>query len=272
MPTEKTMAFVPAPDVIAPFVIVQAYVAPAPAFGTEAARPVAFWQVAAGAVIVAEGTGFTVTVALPLPAPAQFASADGRDGVGRRRRRRDRARRRARGDAALNDTVRPVERPRTRARQRDGQVRRGSRADRRRPAHHRRRHRRAAGVGEAAQETPLLEVGVDDDDVDRTGCVRGRGRQDLRRRDRRDGRGAPAERARSPRPGNRIPAMVTAVPPMEGPVFGLIDVGFTFEVSAIAVRKPSFPARKSIPSAIASVRVVAAANDQRAACVVRSIA
>src|SRR5512141_2496986 len=57
------------------------------------------------------------------------------------------------------------------------------------------------------------------------------------------------------------PAMVTGVPPMEGPVFGLIDVGCTFEVSAIAVRKPSLPAAKSVPSAIASF-ALAAANDQ----------
>jgi hypothetical protein len=48
------------------------------------------------------------------------------------------------------------------------------------------------------------------------------------------------------------PVMVTGVPPMEGPVLGLIDVGLTFEVSAIAVRKPSPPATKSVPSAIAS--------------------
>src|SRR5512143_316729 len=75
VPTEKTMAFVPAPDVIVPFAIVQEYVAPAPAFGTEAARPLAFWQAAAGAAIVAEGTGVTVTVAPPVPAPTQFASA-----------------------------------------------------------------------------------------------------------------------------------------------------------------------------------------------------
>jgi hypothetical protein len=41
-PAEKAMAFVPAPDVIVPFVIVHVYAAPAPAFGTEAARPLAF--------------------------------------------------------------------------------------------------------------------------------------------------------------------------------------------------------------------------------------
>jgi hypothetical protein len=74
-PTEKTIAFVPAPDVIVPFVIVQTYVAPVPALGTEAARPPLFWQAAEGAEIVAEGTVLTVTVALPEAVLAQLASA-----------------------------------------------------------------------------------------------------------------------------------------------------------------------------------------------------
>ncbi len=57
---------VPVPPVIVPFVIPHVYVAPAPASGTLAACPVVLAQTAAGAVIVAEGTGFTVTFADPL--------------------------------------------------------------------------------------------------------------------------------------------------------------------------------------------------------------
>jgi len=66
---------VPAPSVIVPFVIDQAYVAPVPAFGTEAELPVESAHTAAGAVITAEGAGFTLTVALPDEVPAQAASA-----------------------------------------------------------------------------------------------------------------------------------------------------------------------------------------------------
>lgn len=61
----KAIARVPVPDVIEPFVIDQLYAAPAPASGTEAA-PLPPAQSAAGAVIVAEGTGVTETLALPF--------------------------------------------------------------------------------------------------------------------------------------------------------------------------------------------------------------
>jgi hypothetical protein len=60
---------VPVPPVIVPFEMVQAYVAPAPASGTEATSPVAFGHVEAGAVIVAFGEGFTVTAAEPEELP-----------------------------------------------------------------------------------------------------------------------------------------------------------------------------------------------------------
>jgi hypothetical protein len=60
--------------VIVPFVIDQEYVAPDPALGTEAVFPVELAQTAAGAVITAEGAGFTFTTALPVPLPAHAAS------------------------------------------------------------------------------------------------------------------------------------------------------------------------------------------------------
>ena len=61
---------VPVPPVIDPFEIVQAYVAPAPASGTEATSPVVFGQAVAGAVMVAFGEGFTVMAAEPEAVPA----------------------------------------------------------------------------------------------------------------------------------------------------------------------------------------------------------
>jgi len=64
-PARNVMLLVPAPDVIVPLVIPQAYVAPAPADGTEAFRPPAFGHAAEGAVIAAEGTGLTATVVVP---------------------------------------------------------------------------------------------------------------------------------------------------------------------------------------------------------------
>jgi hypothetical protein len=59
----KTIERVPAPDVIAPPVIIQLYVDAAPASGTSAAFPPVEGQTLAGAVIVAEGGIATVTVA-----------------------------------------------------------------------------------------------------------------------------------------------------------------------------------------------------------------
>ncbi len=70
----KVMLDVPAPESIVPPWIPHAYVAPAPAFGTDAlfAAPT---QTAAGALIAADGVGFTVIVALPVGVPAQTESA-----------------------------------------------------------------------------------------------------------------------------------------------------------------------------------------------------
>jgi len=59
-PAVHVIALVPDPAVIVPFVIVQAYVAPAPALGTEAALPVDAGQTLAGAVIIAVGGSQTV--------------------------------------------------------------------------------------------------------------------------------------------------------------------------------------------------------------------
>ena len=73
-PAVYVIAFVPAPAVMAPFVIDQEYVAPAPASGTDAVFPVVDAQSADAAEIVEEGTGLTVTVALPDAVPAQLAS------------------------------------------------------------------------------------------------------------------------------------------------------------------------------------------------------
>jgi hypothetical protein len=71
------MLAVPAPPVIEPFVIDQAYVAPAPAFATDALLPVVLAQTVAGVVIVADGIGLMTTVveacALKLHGPALVA-------------------------------------------------------------------------------------------------------------------------------------------------------------------------------------------------------
>jgi hypothetical protein len=67
------MLAVPAPAVIEPFTIDQLYVAPAPAFGTEALLPAVVAQTVAEAVIVADGIGLMTTVveacALPPHGP-----------------------------------------------------------------------------------------------------------------------------------------------------------------------------------------------------------
>lgn len=65
---ETTGAVVLPPNV--PPAIVQAYVAPVPASGTEAVKPAAPAQKDAGALMPTEGSGLTVTVALPVPVPA----------------------------------------------------------------------------------------------------------------------------------------------------------------------------------------------------------
>lgn len=70
-PAVKVTERVPGPAVTVPFEIVQAYVAPLPASGTEATSPVAFGQAVPGAVIVAFGEGFTVTSAEPDAVPEQ---------------------------------------------------------------------------------------------------------------------------------------------------------------------------------------------------------
>src|SRR5207302_7800216 len=56
------MMGVPAPPVMEPFVIDQAYVAPAPAFGTDALLPAEVAQTADDVVIVADGSGLKTTV------------------------------------------------------------------------------------------------------------------------------------------------------------------------------------------------------------------
>src|SRR4051795_798687 len=67
------MVSVPLPLVMVPLLIDQAYVAPAPAFGTEALLPVEVAQTFAGVVIVADGIGLKTTVvddcALPPHGP-----------------------------------------------------------------------------------------------------------------------------------------------------------------------------------------------------------
>ena len=60
---------VPAPAVIVPLVMPHTYVAPRPAFGTEAVLPVEFAHTGVGAgVIVQSGSGFTVSEASSLVA------------------------------------------------------------------------------------------------------------------------------------------------------------------------------------------------------------
>jgi hypothetical protein len=67
------MLGVPLPPVIEPFEIDQAYVAPAPALGTDALLLVEIAQTWAGVVIAAEGSGLMTTVvdacALPPHGP-----------------------------------------------------------------------------------------------------------------------------------------------------------------------------------------------------------
>src|SRR5258706_818134 len=60
-PGWKMIADVPAPEVTMAFVSAQAYVAPGPALGTDAAFPAEYGQTAAGAVIPADGFRVTVT-------------------------------------------------------------------------------------------------------------------------------------------------------------------------------------------------------------------
>ena len=73
-PAVNLIDFVPVPDVIVPIVIDQEYVAPDPALGAEAVLPSEFAHTDAGAVMAAEGSGFTLTVALPEEVPGQPAS------------------------------------------------------------------------------------------------------------------------------------------------------------------------------------------------------
>ena len=61
-PAEKMIEGVPLPEVIVPFEIDQAYVAPGPASGTEATKPGVFGQADGGAVMAADGTGRTTTL------------------------------------------------------------------------------------------------------------------------------------------------------------------------------------------------------------------
>jgi hypothetical protein len=67
------MLDVPSPPVMLPLVMDQAYVAPAPAFGTDALLPAETAQTFAGVVIVADGIGLKTTVvddcALPPHGP-----------------------------------------------------------------------------------------------------------------------------------------------------------------------------------------------------------
>ena len=61
-PAVKAIALVPAPEVIVPLPIVQAYVVPAPPDGTEALLPEELGQIDAGAAIAAEGASRTSTL------------------------------------------------------------------------------------------------------------------------------------------------------------------------------------------------------------------
>ena len=64
-PAENVMLRVPAPAVIVPFPIVQVYVAPTPASGTEAPCPLELEQTEEGAVIVELGDALTTAVVIP---------------------------------------------------------------------------------------------------------------------------------------------------------------------------------------------------------------
>src|SRR5215831_11006223 len=61
-PVENVIERVPAPAVIVPLVIDQAYVAPAPASGTDAGWPLELGQTAPAVVITADGPARTVAV------------------------------------------------------------------------------------------------------------------------------------------------------------------------------------------------------------------
>ncbi|HVH12722.1 MAG TPA: hypothetical protein VM759_06715, partial [Longimicrobium sp.] len=73
-PALKVTAFVPAPAVMVPFVIVQAYVAPA-WLGTEACSPAAPAETLAGAVIVAFGAASTMAHAVAAMAAFALSAA-----------------------------------------------------------------------------------------------------------------------------------------------------------------------------------------------------
>lgn len=71
----NVIARVPAPAVIVPPVMAHAYVAPAPASGTDATLPVELGQTAGGAVIAADGAALTATLCEPLAAqPEPFCT------------------------------------------------------------------------------------------------------------------------------------------------------------------------------------------------------
>ena len=67
VPAVNVIARVPAPAVIVPFVIDQAYVAPGPASDTEALCPAAPGHTEEGAVIAADGSGLTLAVVVAAP-------------------------------------------------------------------------------------------------------------------------------------------------------------------------------------------------------------
>ena len=62
LPAVKMMFLVPAPEVMVPFEMPQVYVAPDPAFGTDAALPVLPTSTAEGAEMVASGLALSVNV------------------------------------------------------------------------------------------------------------------------------------------------------------------------------------------------------------------
>jgi hypothetical protein len=88
-PAVKVIAEVPAPNVIVPLPIVQAYVAPAPADGTEALLPKEFGQIEPGAAIAVEGAGRTSTLVVaggethPSTATVTEYRPDAEDGAAR---------------------------------------------------------------------------------------------------------------------------------------------------------------------------------------------
>jgi hypothetical protein len=70
----KVMLWVPAPAVMVALLAVHVYVAPGPAFGTEATFPVEFRQTVDGALIVAIGTGSTGTSTDPVEVQPDFVT------------------------------------------------------------------------------------------------------------------------------------------------------------------------------------------------------